>query len=52
MDARAKAYDLASFRAWRGSLGEEGCRKAMKKLYKAQWTENEDALLEEWLGEG
>lgn len=52
VDAKAKAYDKASFRQWQDELGEAECRETLAGLFKEPWTAEHTQLLEKWLADG
>ncbi len=52
VDAKAKAYDKASFQAWQAEIGEDECLAAMAKLYKEPWTSADTRRLRDWLAKG
>jgi arylsulfatase K len=52
VDAKAKAYDKASFRGWQAEIGKDECLAAMAKLYKDLWTSADTRSLRDWLAKG
>lgn len=52
VDAKAKAYDKASFRKWRAGLTPEEYQSTMARIYKfGPWNPEHERQLDKWLNE-